>query len=132
MKKTFLQFLSSTTYVTKPLLVQKASICKTVGTRCKKPLHLSGLDSLLATPKKLSSELTASVCGFQLKHVEYPKLLSRDDTFVSTGCLINCHLSEIKFMAYPLLCLVCCGGWNPCRVIRRICCVNKNNFNILL
>ena len=46
------------------LLVQKTSICKTLGTRCKKPLHLSGLDSLLATPKKLSSELTARVCGF--------------------------------------------------------------------
>ena len=73
MKKNFLQFLSSTATVTQPQLVQKASIRKTVGTRCKKPLHLSGLDSLLATPKKLSSELTARVCGFQLKHVEYPK-----------------------------------------------------------
>ena len=85
MKKKFLKFLSRTATVTQPQLVQKASIRKTVGTRCKKPLHLSGLDSLLATPKKLSSELTARVCGFQLKHVEYPKLLSRDDTFVSTG-----------------------------------------------
>ena len=53
------------------LLVQKASICKTVGTRCKKPLHLSGLDYLLATPKKLSSELTTRVCVFQLKHIDY-------------------------------------------------------------
>ena len=77
------------TDVTQPQLQPKASTKQWV--RGIKPLRLSSLDSLLATPKKLSCELTAVACGFRLKHVEYPKLFSKSDAFVSTVCLVNCY-----------------------------------------
>ena len=98
MKKKFLHFLSSTTYVTKLLLVQKASICKTVDTRCKKPLHLSGLDSLLATPRKLSIELTVRVCRFQLKHIDQEQKVTFENQEFFHIVLLNFQIILIHTM----------------------------------